>query len=132
MRCARCLLSKHEIRVNINPDTLLWKYLSGLQGLQRAGQSDGWEGRKRGKMSGCRHLGELKGKLQGNTHINLHSHTRSHTLTPPQPSPHQHCGPQIFISLMTHSLNTFTELNQCSNINSPKTLTQRGLTPKIT
>lgn len=30
------LLSKHEIRVNINTDTLLWKYLCDLQGLRWA------------------------------------------------------------------------------------------------
>lgn len=28
----------HEIRVNINPDTVLWKYLSDLEGLWGAGQ----------------------------------------------------------------------------------------------
>lgn len=32
--------SKAEIRANINPDTLLWKYLSDLQRPQRAGQWD--------------------------------------------------------------------------------------------
>lgn len=55
----------HEIRVNINPDTVLWKYLSDLEGLGEQGSR--MSGRRR-KMSGCRHLGEPKGKLQGSAH----------------------------------------------------------------
>lgn len=39
-------VSNHEIRVNINTDTLLWKYLRDLQGLRGAGQEDEWEEKK--------------------------------------------------------------------------------------
>lgn len=39
-------MSNHEIRVNINTDTLLWKYLRDLQGLRGAGQEDEWEEKK--------------------------------------------------------------------------------------
>ncbi len=39
-------VSNHEIRVNIDTDTLLWKYLSDLQGLRGAGQEDEWEEKK--------------------------------------------------------------------------------------
>lgn len=43
-------------------------------------------GRRR-KMSGCRHLGEPKGKRQGSAHIILNTHMVTDTLIPVSP-PH--------------------------------------------
>lgn len=47
-------VSNHEIRVNINTDTPLWKYLSDLQGPRGAGQEDEWEEKKDELTQTCR------------------------------------------------------------------------------